>query len=69
MDNRVLVAVSVGWDMNSPKGGREDVTMEEKWGGIGSIGCGGKFTRGGSGIRREIRSDQKCVVGLQRLSQ
>ena len=31
VDNRVFVAVSVGWDVNSSMGGREDVTMEEKW--------------------------------------
>ena len=31
VDNRVLGAVSVEWDTNSSMGGREDVTMEEKW--------------------------------------
>ena len=31
VDNSMLVAVSVGWDIYSLVGGREGVTMEEKW--------------------------------------
>ena len=35
VDNSMLVAVLVGWDMNSLIGGREDVTMEGEVGGVG----------------------------------
>ena len=47
VDNSMLVAVSVGWDMNSLIGGREDVTMEEKWKGDRERRLRLKVTRGG----------------------
>ena len=45
VDNSMLV--SVGWDINSLIGGREDVTMEEKLEGDRERRFGLKVTRGG----------------------
>ena len=45
VDNSMLV--SVGWDVNSLIGGREDVTMEEKWEGDRERRLRLKVTRAG----------------------
>ena len=44
--NRVSVAVLLGWDENSAMGGREDVTIEEKWEGDRERRLRRKVTRG-----------------------
>ena len=54
VDNSMLVAVSVGWDMNSLIGGREDVTMEEKCEGDRERRLRLKVTRGGEDLIGEI---------------
>ena len=55
VDNSMLVAVSVGWDMNSLIGGREDVTLEEKCEGDRERRLRLKVTRGGE-VGREFLS-------------
>ena len=62
VDNSMLVAVSVGWDMNSLIGGREDVTMEEKWEGDSERRLRLKVGRGGRRSWRERDRELDKVV-------